>query len=566
MNKMRHVIVESGHMVDAPGRPVPRFPPEAEPRIAAAVDATLEQWKVGPGSVVLTQGARGTDIIVAESALRKGAQVKLLLALSPREFEARSVFLPESRWSERFQLLLDRCEVTVQAEAIGTPPEGESPFARNNRWVLDQGARLAEQENVPFQALVLWDQSEADGAGGTADFAAMATERGADLQVINPRQAWRSPNVPYWERQWPGERKRLLALDGGGVRGMITLEILARMEQVLGAGNDSFVLADYFDYIAGTSTGAIIAAALSLGYRVQEIQKLYRDLAPKIFDKRFFPAQIRSLYKDRSLSRQLEGFFGPDTTLGSDEIRALLLVVMHRIDTDSIWPLSNNTRAKYNNRSRADCNLGFPLSKVVRGSTAAPVFFMPETIPVGTRQAYFEDGGVTPFNNPALLLFEMATSPRYCLGWPEGVDQLLLVSVGTGFAASTHDQLKRSKITLLFQAKNLIRVIMNGSSTENDRLCRVLGACRHGDPIDSEFDAEHADARPRDTPLFSYVRYNADISASGLRRVSLERIDPKKVARLDAYESLEDLAAIGRKAAEQVKREHFDGFATDVKS
>jgi hypothetical protein len=105
MNKMRHVIVESGHMVDAPGRPVPRFPPEAEPRIAAAIDATLEPWQVGPGSVVLTQGARGTDIIIAESALRKGAQVKLLPALPAQELEARSLFLPESRWSGRFQAL-----------------------------------------------------------------------------------------------------------------------------------------------------------------------------------------------------------------------------------------------------------------------------------------------------------------------------------------------------------------------------------------------------------------------------------------------------------------------------
>jgi len=553
-------------MVDAPDRPVPRFPQEAVRRIAAAIDQILDRWDVGPGSVVLTQGARGTDILVAESALRRGARVRLFLALPPAEFEARSVSLPGSDWSKRFQALLDRCEVIVQAEAIGAPPAGESPFARNNRWVLGEAARLAEQEKVPFRVLVVWDQSETDGAGGTADFVAAAEQHGVSLEVLNPSQAWRSPHVPYWERQWPGERKHLLALDGGGIRGIITLEILARMEEVLGAGNDSFVLADYFDYIAGTSTGAIIAAALSLGYSVREIQDLYRELAPKIFRKRFYPARIRSLYKDRSLSRQLEGFLGPDTTLGSDEIRSLLLVVMHRIDTDSIWPLSNNSRAKYNDRSRPDCNLNFPLSKVVRGSTAAPVYFMPETIQVGARKAYFQDGGVTPFNNPALLLFEMATSPRYRLGWPEGADRLLLVSVGTGFAASTHEQLKRSKVTLLFQAKNLVKVIMNGSSTENDRLCRVLGGCRHGDPIDSEFDADNADVRPPDTPLFSYIRYNADISANGLSKVDLGHIDPKRIARLDALAAMEDLTAVGRKAAEHVELEHFDGFSGGINS
>ena len=470
-------------MVDAPDRPVPRFPQEAVRRIAAAIDQILDRWDVGPGSVVLTQGARGTDILVAESALRRGARVRLFLALPPAEFEARSVSLPGSDWSKRFQALLDRCEVIVQAEAIGAPPAGESPFARNNRWVLGEAARLAEQEKVPFRVLVVWDQSETDGAGGTADFAAAAEQHG-----------------------------------------------------------------------------------VSLGYSVREIQDLYRELAPKIFRKRFYPARIRSLYKDRSLSRQLEGFLGPDTTLGSDEIRSLLLVVMHRIDTDSIWPLSNNSRAKYNDRSRPDCNLNFPLSKVVRGSTAAPVYFMPETIQVGARKAYFQDGGVTPFNNPALLLFEMATSPRYRLGWPEGADRLLLVSVGTGFAASTHEQLKRSKVTLLFQAKNLVKVIMNGSSTENDRLCRVLGGCRHGDPIDSEFDADNADVRPPDTPLFSYIRYNADISANGLSKVDLGHIDPKRIARLDALAAMEDLTAVGRKAAEHVELEHFDGFSGGINS
>jgi hypothetical protein len=557
---IRQVIVESGHMVDTPDREVPQFPPEAERRITAAIDKVLERWDVGPGTVVLAQGARGTDILVAESALRKGARVKLLLALPPPDFEGRSVSLPRSKWSERFRLLLDRCEVVIQTEAIGAVPTGENPFDRNNRWVLDQAAQLAEPAGIPLRALVVWDQAQEGRVGGTATFVALAEQRGVDLQVINPRQTWRSPKVPYWERQWPGDRKRLLALDGGGIRGIITLEILARLEAVLGEGKDSFVLADYFDYVAGTSTGAIIATALSLGHRVEDIAKLYRQLAPQIFHKRFLPARIRSLYKDRALSRQLEGFLGQSTTLGSDEIRTLLLVVMHRIDTDSIWPLSNNTWARYNDRSRDDCNLDFRLSKVVRGSTAAPVFFMPETIPVGPNEANFEDGGVTPFNNPALLLFEMATSPRYRLGWQEGADRLLLVSVGTGFAASAHDQLRRSKITLMFQAKNLIKVIMNGSSTENDRLCRVLGACRHGDPIDREFDATDVDVRPRAAPLFTYVRYNADISAKGLSKVGLGHIDPKRVARLDALSAVEDLAAIGRKAAEHVKEEHFQGF------
>ena len=67
---------------------------------------------------------------------------------------------------------------------------------------------------------------------------------------------------------------RLLALDGGGIRGVMTLEILREIERTLQselARDDSFVLADYFDYFGGTSTGAIIATFLALGWRVSDI-------------------------------------------------------------------------------------------------------------------------------------------------------------------------------------------------------------------------------------------------------------------------------------------------------
>ena len=66
--------------------------------------------------------------------------------------------------------------------------------------------------------------------------------------------------------------KKILALDGGGIRGMIAVEVLGSIESLLrnklGEGPD-FVLADYFDFVAGTSTGAITAACISLGMKVE---------------------------------------------------------------------------------------------------------------------------------------------------------------------------------------------------------------------------------------------------------------------------------------------------------
>src|SRR5919112_6358433 len=89
------------------------------------------------------------------------------------------------------------------------------------------------------------------------------------------------------KKEKEGPRK-LLALDGGGIRGVMTLEVLAKIEgelqRALGRGDD-FALADYFDYVAGTSTGAIIATCLSLGMRVEDIREFYIKSGPDMFDK-----------------------------------------------------------------------------------------------------------------------------------------------------------------------------------------------------------------------------------------------------------------------------------------
>src|ERR1044071_118835 len=82
--------------------------------------------------------------------------------------------------------------------------------------------------------------------------------------------------------------RKLLALDGGGIRGAISIEVLGKIESLLqeelGKGDD-FVLADYFDYVAGTSTGAIIATCVSLGMRVKDIRDFYAESGPAMFDK-----------------------------------------------------------------------------------------------------------------------------------------------------------------------------------------------------------------------------------------------------------------------------------------
>ena len=115
-------------------------------------------------------------------------------------------------------------------------------------------------------------------------------------------------------------------------------------------------------------------------------------------------------------------------------------MITRNVTTDSPWPVSSHPEGRYNDAARADCNLRVPLWQLVRASTAAPVYFPPEVIRIDpddpTKAFVFVDGGVTPYNNPALLLYRFATEPAYRLEWPRGEKNLLLISVGTGSGAT----------------------------------------------------------------------------------------------------------------------------------
>src|SRR6185295_17341799 len=131
---------------------------------------------------------------------------------------------------------------------------------------------------------------------------------------------------------------------------------------------------------------------------------------------------------------------------------------------DSAWPISSNPAAKYNDRARPDCNLNIPLWKLVRASTAAPVFFPPEVVswdPDDPAKSFvFVDGGTTAYNNPAFLLFRMATQPAYRLGWETGEKRLLVVSVGTGSAPVLGDSAEDSSTNLVEAALNTLSALM----------------------------------------------------------------------------------------------------------
>jgi hypothetical protein len=243
----------------------------------------------------------------------------------------------------------------------------------------------------------------------------------------------------------------------------------------------------------------------------------------------------------------------------------LLLIVLHNTVTDSAWPLSNCTQAKYNSADRClrdppDRNLELPIVELLRGSTAAPIYFQPQRVAIGEYEFVFQDGGITPFNNPAFLLYLMATVPRYGLGWPSGAEQLLLVSVGTGAASAVHPGLRPGQVKLLFNARNLPSVFMNGASVGQDLLCRATGRCRFGEMLDREVGDLVEAALPR-PPAFTYLRYNADLSDEALAGFGFSPRTRARLRKLDAVDRVDDLRRLGRKVGDRIDLDdHFRGF------
>jgi hypothetical protein len=357
--------------------------------------------------------------------------------------------------------------------------------------------------------------------------------------------------------------KRLLSLDGGGIRGVISLQILKRIETLLRAstGNPRLRLAEWFDFIGGTSTGAIIAACLALGMEAGEIEQFYLRSGAAMFRRASLLERFWYRYEKDRISARVREVLGAETTLGSDRIGTLLLLMLRNASTESSWPVSNNPQAVYNDRSRANCNLRLPLWQLVRASTAAPSYFPAETIQVGSRSYLFQDGGMTPFNSPAFQMFLMATAEPYRVGWPATRDELLVVSVGAGSTPAPDAGLSVYDLDLAATAAGAPQALIAGMQMHADMLCRLFGECRFGLPLDREVGDLIGMAAPGGRKLFTYLRYDAPLDAATLRTLGLSRILPERIRPLDAAGALGELVETGQAiAASQVGAAHFAGF------
>jgi hypothetical protein len=240
--------------------------------------------------------------------------------------------------------------------------------------------------------------------------------------------------------------KRMLALDGGGTLGIMEIAFLEKIEDLLRKryGKPGLRLCDYFDLIGGTSTGAIIATALALGMSAAEVKALYFEVGPEAFRKPWRLPILQPRFSAKGLERILKNVLG-EREMQSPDLKTGLAIICKRVDEGSPWVLTNNPRAPYwcDGELCADTGRGahlgnrhYKLREVVRASTAAPFFFAPQRLQIlsGEVQGLFVDGGVSPYNNPSLQLLMLAGISCYGLNWQVSKDDLLLISIGAGWA------------------------------------------------------------------------------------------------------------------------------------
>lgn len=404
--------------------------------------------------------------------------------------------------------------------------------------------------------------------------------------------------------------KRVLSLDGGGVRGLITLGYLERLEAVLadrhGVSPEAFPLHRYFDLIGGASTGAVIATLLALGWRPREISDLYREILPSVFRRRGYSWKgmlaavgFETKFDGGKFSSEMTKAFGmaakragvpPEKlTLATDQLKTGLAIVTKRIDTGAVWVQTNNPLRKYwtpenpnfwQGNPRFFPNRDYNLKTIVQASASAPYFVDPVELEIDPDQlGLFVDGGASPHNNPSKELFLMATlrpfsrpgapaAPTpYGFGWRTGADQLLMISIGTGYFRNRIKTEEYRGLPEVKQAIHALRTIIADNDQEAVTWMQALS--EPVDPWRINGKLETMDGlRIVEEPLLSYQRYNASIEGDALAELmgadwARDNLKPRMLQQLHEFDvaaktNIDRLTEIGRRAGDAlVTGAHF---------
>lgn len=249
--------------------------------------------------------------------------------------------------------------------------------------------------------------------------------------------------------------RRILSIDGGGIRGVFPASFLATVEDSIGGR-----VADYFDLIVGTSTGGIIALGLGLGLSAKDILSFYEEHGKSIFAGnwvvRFFRQLGFSKYSREPLRQALESVFG-DRRLGHSNKR----LVIPSLNLDSgevhVWKTSHHPRLER--------DLKEPVINVAMSTAAAPTYFPTHRSASGVPLV---DGGMWA-NNPLAVAVVEAIG---VLGWP--ANQLRVLSLGCTTTPLKVNWGRRLPLGKAYWGLKVADVFMAGQSSSAIGMAQLL--------------------------------------------------------------------------------------------
>ena len=260
----------------------------------------------------------------------------------------------------------------------------------------------------------------------------------------------------------PGGDFSILALDGGGCRGIYIAQILARVEQALGAP-----IRDCFDLIAGTSTGSIVAGAAAAEIPMDTIVGLFEHESSRIFRKPRFAARFslllhmlfRSRYSRRALEKVLADYV-PHLTLG--EMHTPLMITSADISTGRVHVF----------KSAYLKDLGMPytrdgdvlLSDAVLASCAAPMYFDPKAV----EPYLLVDGGLWA-NNPSIIALTEAMST-----FKKPIEQVRVLSIGSGHTSNMYSRGRLWGLLTGWGAVKLVSYAMSLQSQASTNMAKLI--------------------------------------------------------------------------------------------
>jgi len=261
---------------------------------------------------------------------------------------------------------------------------------------------------------------------------------------------------------------RILALDGGGIRGLITVVMMQNMAKEAGMAN----WLDKVDLVAGTSTGGILALAIAKGVDLNLVRRLYETKGKDVFDDSFLDnvldlaTVIGAEYSNKKLAVEIKKVVGDTVTLG--QLKRHVLVTTFDLDNKDPDPTKRTWKPKiFHNVPGQDNDASVPAFKAALYTSAAPTFF-----PVVDG---YVDGGVYA-NNPSMCAIAQSQDTRNT--FRPKMDDLVVLSLGTG-TSLTYIKGENLNWGYAQWVKPLISLMMDGVNGIAHYQCKQLMGPRY---------------------------------------------------------------------------------------